>query len=229
MSTAPLFVFAALVGMRHALEPDHLAAISTLVSEQGNARSAVKLGAAWGLGHTAALLGVATALALVQAPMPGPVALALELAVAAMLVVLGLRAIVRAAADARRGEARAHRHGSLFHVHADPPGGHLHVGSRTFALRSLVVGLVHGLAGSGSLTAIVASQLASVPARLGYVALFGAGSIVGMAALSGLAGLPLARIGRAPAGRSLLGATTGALALSLGLLWSWNGVRTLVG
>src|SRR6185295_5760946 len=126
-------------------------------------------------------------LGLARAEMPAPLALAFELAVAAMLMALGARAILRAAADARRAAPRRHRHGALLHVHADPPGGHLHVGERTFALRSLLVGLVHGLAGSGWLTAVVAAKLASVPARLGYVALFGAGSIVGMAALSGLA------------------------------------------
>jgi hypothetical protein len=229
VASAPFWIAAALFGVRHVFEPDHLAAISALVSSEKSARKAVGLGAAWGVGHAAALLLVASVLALAETAMPAALAGAFEVGAALVLIVLGARTIVRAAVDARRGEPRPHRHGLLAHAHPDPPGGHLHVGARTFARRSLMVGVLHGLAGSGSLVALAAARLPSTPARLGYVAVVGAGAVAGMAVLSGLAGVPLARMARLPRVRHLVSLGVGAFALVLGAVWWWNGVRVLVG
>ena len=88
-----------------------------------------------------------------------------------------------------------------------------------FARRSLLVGSVHGLAGSGALTALVASRLSSTPERLFYVGLFGLGSVMGMSALSGVAGWPLARLGRSPTVARVLMTGTGLLAFGLGIVW----------
>jgi high-affinity nickel-transport protein len=97
----------------------------------------------------------------------------------------------------------------------------VHFARRTLALRPLVVGVVHGLAGSGALTALVLARLPSTHLRFAYMALFSAGSIVGMCALSGLAGWPLARVARHPrAARVLLG-TVGAASAALGVIWAW--------
>jgi hypothetical protein len=92
---------------------------------------------------------------------------------------------------------------------------------RAIFRRPLAVGLVHGLAGSGALTALVASRFPTVAGRLVTVCLFGFGSILGMALLSGLAGWPLSRLGRRPGVDRWLGTATGTFALGLGALWGW--------
>jgi hypothetical protein len=182
-----------LLGMRHALEPDHLAAVSTLVTDERTSRKAALLGVCWGLGHTLALVAVGAVLVILRAEMPARIAVVFEFGVALMLVGLGLRAIYLAARQGPAGPAHAHHHGRVAHVH---PGAtaHIHIGAWTLARRPLLVGAVHGLAGSGALTALVLTTLPSTAARLTYMALFGLGSTLGMAALSGLLGWPLARV-----------------------------------
>ena len=176
MVSGSLLLMGALLGLRHALEPDHMAALSTIVVRERGARQTVFLGAIWGVGHTLALLAVASVLALAGASLPDRVASAFELGVAVMLVLLGTTSIIQAARLGRRGPLGRHDHGDVTHAHAQPPGGHLHVGRWTFARRSLFVGLVHGLAGSGALTTLVASELANPFARLVYISIFGLGS-----------------------------------------------------
>jgi hypothetical protein len=205
-----LWLFGLLLGMRHALEPDHLAAVSTLVVEQRRVGSGVVLGGMWGLGHTLALLLVATFLAAVGAVMPVWLATAFELGVAVMLMGIGVRSMIC-----------AHRHRG----HAEPSEGAPRWAS---ARRSLIVGSVHGLAGSGALTALVASRLPSTQGRLFYVALFGLGSVMGMTALSGVAGWPLARLGRSPTVARFLMTGTGVLACGLGIVWGLPLVRELL-
>jgi high-affinity nickel-transport protein len=183
-----------LLGMRHALEPDHLAAVSTLVTGERSSRKAAFLGICWGLGHTISLIAVGTVLVLFRARMPARVSDAFEFSVALMLVGLGLRAIYLASRQGPAGPVHLHHHGSRVHVHQGTPA-HIHIGTWTLARRPLVVGAIHGLAGSGALTALVLTTLPSTAARLTYMAVFGLGSTLGMAALSGLLGWPLARAG----------------------------------
>jgi len=209
-----------LFGMRHACEPDHLAAISTLVAEERSARKGLLLGLFWGAGHTAALLGVAVALTVLRAGLPAKAADAFELGVALMLLALGARALARAAREGSAGPRKLHAHGRAHHEH-EAAAGHVHLGRWTLAGRPLVVGIVHGLAGSGALTAVALASLPSTGARLAYVALFGFGSILGMAALSGLVGWPLAHLGRRPAAARALAAATGLFSIGLGVFWGW--------
>ena len=147
------------LGMRHAVEPDHLAAVSTLATEQKNARAGLALGALWGLGHTLSLLVVGGGLALLEAQMPPWVAALFELLVAVMIVVLGVRAVRRSFIEGRAGRTSTHTHGDVEHTHAAPVE-HVHLRSWTFATRPLLVGLLHGLAGSGAITALVLAALA---------------------------------------------------------------------
>jgi ABC-type nickel/cobalt efflux system permease component RcnA len=115
-------------GVRHALEPDHLAALSTLVAERRSARSAASYALAWGVGHALVLLVVGGALQLVRARLPDRAGALFELAVAAMLVGLGARALGRAYVDAAAGApvAHAHAHARRAHAHAGP-ADHVHV------------------------------------------------------------------------------------------------------
>lgn len=214
--------------MRHALEPDHLAALSTLATEQrGGARSGFGLGALWGLGHTLALLLVGGTLAVLGAQMPTRVEHGLELIVSVMIIGLGLRAVAKSIREGRTGVVHPHRHGSHEHEHAAPID-HIHLNRSTLATRPLLIGVMHGLAGSGALTALVLAELPTMGERLGYIALFGSGSVLGMALLTGLAGAPLARLVRLPHLASALLFVTGVGSTCVGLWWGSESVRQLL-
>jgi ABC-type nickel/cobalt efflux system permease component RcnA len=210
-----------LLGVRHALEPDHLAAVSTLVSgEQRGGIKAALLGVWWGIGHTLALLVVGIVLLVLRAEMPSRAANAFELVVAMMLVGLGVRAVYQAWREGQTGPLRAHHHGRVVHAHhAGQP--HIHIGTWTLARRPLIVGAVHGLAGSGALTALVLTTLPSLTAQLVYMGLFGLGSTLGMAVLSGVLGWPLARIGAHRGTARAIGFAIGAISIGLGVAWGY--------
>lgn len=214
--------FAALVGIlwgaRHAFEPDHLAAVSTLAAGDSRGRSAWSLGALWGLGHSISLLALAGALALLEVAMPPAAARALEFGVAAMLLALGGRAVWRAFSEGGKGAARVHQHFGVAHAHPAAPQ-HLHLRRWTVSARPLWVGLLHGLAGSGALTALVLAELHSAAARLTYIALFGLGSTLGMALLTGLLGVSLSRFASAPRASRWLLFGAGLTSVVMGLVW----------
>ncbi len=210
-----------LLGMRHALEPDHLAAVSTLVSDERSSYKAALLGMCWGLGHTASLVVVGVGLVVLRAEMPANVSDMFELLVAFMLVGLGLRAIYHAARQGSNGPAHVHHHhGGIVHRHAAAPA-HVHIGRWTLARRPLLIGMVHGLAGSGALTALVLTTLPTTAARVTYMALFGLGSTVGMAALSGLLGWPIARLGSHHAVTRGVSLLVGTASTVLGVAWGY--------
>ncbi len=206
------------LGARHAFEPDHLAAVSTLVAERPRPRQAAALGALWGLGHTAALAVVGIALVIAKAELAPAAERGFELVVAAMLIALGARSIVLALRQGRDGDAHAHAHGEHTHVHAGAVP-HVHLGARALALRPLVVGVIHGLAGSGALAALAMAEMHSTATSLAYIALFGLGATAGMAAVSAAAALSLGPLapGAATWRRVQLG--SGALAVVIGVAW----------
>jgi hypothetical protein len=209
-----------LLGMRHALEPDHVAAVSTLVAGERGGLKAAWLGACWGLGHTLTLVTAGTALVFLRTEMPAAASDLFEFSVALMLVGLGVRAMSRAARQGPDGPTYAHHHGRLVHVHPGVPA-HLHIGRWTLARRPLLIGAVHGLAGSGALTALVLATLPSTAARLTYMALFGLGSTVGMAALSGVLGWPIGRLARHPQLSRGISLAVGCFSTILGLWWGY--------
>jgi hypothetical protein len=207
-----------LLGVRHALEPDHLAAVSTLVNDERNGYKAALLGMCWGLGHTIALIAVGAVLMILRMEMPLGVADAFEFGVSLMLVGLGLRAIYLAARQGPSGPTRLHHHCHMVHTHQGAPA-HIHIGAWTLARRPLLVGAMHGLAGSGALTALVLTTLPSTAARLTYMAVFGLGSTIGMAALSGLLGWPLARVGNHRVLARAVSFVVGCTSTGLGILY----------
>jgi high-affinity nickel-transport protein len=207
-STAIGIVLGLLVGLRHSFEPDHLTAVSTLIGETHDLRGGALLGALWGVGHTLALVAVGGILMLVGASLPERAAAMFELGVAGMLLVLGARAIAVAL-------------GASGPTHAHPvPEAHAHGRARAHAWRPLLIGGVHGLAGSGALTALAFAELPGVAARLTYMVLFGVGSIAGMVVASGTAGVALRMVARSGGMRRGLGLATGALSITVGVLWS---------
>jgi high-affinity nickel-transport protein len=206
-------------GMRHALEPDHLAAVSTLVADRRSARSAASYALAWGVGHALVLLVFGGALLAVRGHVPARIGAAFELLVATMLVVLGLRGL--RLAFVRPGVDPADHEDGGPHVH---PGSadHVHLSGFTITRRPLIVGCVHGLAGSGALAALVMPGMKSALLGLLYLALYGGGAALGMAMLAGVVGVPMARLVRTPRGVPVLLGATGALSLVFGLAWGWT-------
>jgi len=213
------------LGLRHALDVDHLAAVSTLVSQRGGILRSSLIGAVWGLGHTAALLAAGVAMIALHAEISPAVAQALELGVAIMLVGLGLNLLWTL------------WRGGTIHLHVHEHGGHHHVHPHRHAAgassdhaqhhpiavrRPFLVGLVHGLAGSAALMLAVLATIPSPTVALAYILVFGIGSVGGMMIMSTVLGLPLAlareRFVRAElALRALAG--LGSVAIGLVLAW----------
>jgi hypothetical protein len=195
-----LLLLGFLIGMRHALEADHVAAIATLATRTDSLRGALRQGAAWGLGHTLTLFLFGFAVILMDSVMPETFALKLELAVGCMLIILGLDVMRRLIRD--RIHFHSHKHDSgIQHFHA-----HSHVGQRShssaahqhqhpqgFPVRALLIGLMHGMAGSAALILLTLETIQSPMLGLAYIALFGLGSMLGMAALSVIIAIPLRR------------------------------------
>jgi ABC-type nickel/cobalt efflux system permease component RcnA len=185
------------IGMQHAFEADHLAAVSTLISRRKSLREMSRHGALWGLGHTVALVMLSGLVLFSPWKLPVRFAPTLELIVGLMLVALGSQLLYRLWRD--RVHIHAHDHDGDLHLHAhshrDDPKSHAksehdheHHGLNW---KMLLVGITHGAAGSAALTVFVAASLESATAGLAYVAIFGLGSIVGMATLSAAIALPL--------------------------------------
>ncbi|MEK9754514.1 MAG: hypothetical protein VW338_15070 [Rhodospirillaceae bacterium] len=195
-----ILVLGFLIGIRHAFEPDHVAAVASLATRTTSFRQAARQGAAWGLGHTLTLFIVCTVVLLLDAQLSEQLAGYLEAAVGAMLMLLGTDVIRRLVRD--RIHFHAHRHADgVTHFHAHSHAGeapkvhdsrhHQHEHRAGYPYRALCVGLMHGMAGSAALIVLAAQAAQSIWLGLAYVALFGVGSIVGMAVFSAIISLPL--------------------------------------
>ncbi|ACF00377.1 high-affinity nickel-transporter [Rhodopseudomonas palustris TIE-1] len=213
-----------LLGMQHALEVDHIAAVSTIAARRSGVADIVKHGLTWGLGHTLTLFLFAGIALVIGQSIPEQIAQPLEGAVGFMLVALGGHLLWRLWRD--RVHVHVHQHGDgVRHVHLhshagrlshDAPTAHRH--EHGFRWRTLLVGLMHGMAGSAALLVLAVSQAPSPVQGLLYVALFGLGSMVGMGALSAVIAVPLVISARSltTANRLLQGAV-GILTIAIGL------------
>jgi len=187
-----------LLGMQHALEADHIAAVSSIAARRTHVGDIVKHGLTWGLGHTLSLFAFACAAILLGHAIPEKFARPIETAVGVMLVGLGAHVLWRLWRDRVHFHTHGHGDGTV-HVHAHshagetaPHGRAAHAHAHSFRWRTLLVGLMHGMAGSAALLVLAVSQASSAAAGLGYVALFGIGSMIGMGALSAVIAVPLA-------------------------------------
>jgi len=220
-------VLGLVAGIRHAFEPDHVAAVTTIAAGERKAARVVGFATAWGAGHAVMLVGVGGLLFAFRKTMPDAVGDVLELVVAAALVALGLRALLIAKRAASTGPVHEHHHGARAHEHAGPEE-HVHIARTTFARLPFLVGLVHGLSGSGALTALAVSKLMTVGEGLLFMALYAAGALIGMAALAGVLGVPLARLATRPAITRGIIASSGALSLIVGVAWAAPIVSKLI-
>jgi ABC-type nickel/cobalt efflux system permease component RcnA len=217
-----------ILGMQHALEADHVAAVSSIAARRSDFADIVRHGLTWGLGHTLTLFAFAgAALALGQA-IPEHVARPIEAAVGVMLLGLGGHVLWRLWRDRVHFHKHSHDDGTV-HIHAHSHAGEKiaharapHAHHHGFRWRTLLVGLMHGMAGSAALLVLTVSQASSVANGLLYVALFGFGSMIGMGALSMIIAVPLALSAR------WLTWANGALQVAVGIVTIAIGTNTIV-
>jgi sulfite exporter TauE/SafE len=195
------------LGMRHATDPDHVIAVSTIVSRQRNIWQAGLIGALWGVGHTITIFCVGAAIILFNIVIPPRVGLAMELAVGLMLILL----------------EHLHGHSPEVHMHLDekPRGAFQSVLQRLGLyqfLRPLAVGLVHGLAGSAAVALLVLAEIRDPRWAIAYLLVFGVGTIAGMMLITMVIGAPFAYTRKrfAPFHHGL-GVASGLLSLAFGL------------
>ena len=187
------------LGLRHALDADHLAAVSTFASEEKSLLRSSMIGVSWGMGHTAALLVFGLAVAAFRLALTPQLAQVLEFIVGLMLIGLGANVLFKLWKGSAL-HAHAHSHDGMEHKHlhvhvAEPRHEHQHQHQhRTLRLggRPFMVGIVHGLAGTAALMMLVVGTLPSLLLAAIYILVFGVGSIGGMVLMSVLISVPLA-------------------------------------
>lgn len=213
------------LGLKHALDPDHMVAVSTIVSEAKSVKRSSLVGTFWGLGHTLSLLAAGIVVIALKVQISDRLALWMEFTVALMLVVLGSRAIVKSL-RAWKLHRHRHTHDGSTHTHL-----HLHHGNDAHRHRHLIrlsarpflVGMVHGMAGSAALTLLVLATIPSAVAGLVYIAIFGIGSVGGMLVMSSVISLPFVFTrNRFNALSEGLQVAVGLLSLSFGLFLVWQ-------
>lgn len=197
------------LGVKHAFEADHVAAVCTLVARRGSVARAARFGALWGLGHGAVIILAGSALVAVGARVPGPVAVALDAAVAVMLVGLGITALRRSSIAPVLEQEDGHAHG-----HDQDHGG----SSR----RPILIGLVHGASGTAALTILVATTIPERAEAFAFITLFGLASVVGMAAAAAVLAWPLRKAAEhAPAIARGLRGMAGVGSIAAGVMVGW--------
>jgi cytochrome c biogenesis protein CcdA len=179
-----------LLGLKHAFDSDHLIAVSTIVTREHSPWRSLWIGLFWGIGHTFTLLVVGLIVLGLKRQIPPPIGLSLECLVGLVLIGLGLTTLY----DCWRKRIHAHSHvhagtpHTHFHAHAHSPA-HLHPHSVRSGLKPILIGMVHGLAGSAALMLLVLAAIPSPALGLVYIVIFGCGSIIGMGLISLLMGL----------------------------------------
>lgn len=213
------------IGLEHAFEPDHVAAVSTQAAgTRTTAKSAPQrirkiitrsslLGVSWGAGHTTTIVLFGLLAYAAASLIQDWVFTGLELVVGAMLIVLGITTVLnRRAFRFRHAHRHTHEDGTVHtheHSHADGTHRHTH--------RSYLIGLVHGLAGSGAVVALAATIYDGLGTVLAFLLIFGAGSIVGMCVVGGLLGVPLALAGQKKKVQKIIRCVAGAFSLAIGI------------
>jgi high-affinity nickel-transport protein len=221
MGLLTLLTLGFFLGMRHAMDSDHVVAVTTIVSREKSVRAASLVGALWGIGHTLTIMLVGGTIILFGIVFPARVGLTMEFSVALMLVLLGAMNILGFRRDVKSIRAR--------HGHPHAPGEHepeeaslQDAGGGRFgrygALRSLIVGTVHGLAGSAAAALIVLSTVRNAGWALLYLFLFGVGTVAGMILITSALAAPLAYTTRRfSALNRHIAWVTGMISVALGL------------
>jgi len=209
------------LGMRHATDADHIVAVTTIVSRERSARSALAIGGLWGLGHSVTILGVGGAIVVLGLIIPPRLGLGMEMSVATMLVVLGVMNVTGAI---RRIEQAAH---SMSSAGGGPASASAvavmlrHDVSRV--LRPIVVGVVHGLAGSAAVALLVLTTIREQARALIYLGIFGAGTVIGMMLITAAIVVPLAGLTRRFGSvERVISCATGLVSIAFGLFLAYK-------
>lgn len=220
-----------LLGLKHATDADHVVAVTTFVSQERSLLRSCWIGLFWGTGHTLSLAVAGTLILLFKIKLSDRLAGWLELAVAAMLVGLGGRVLYRVWSERLQLHRHPHTHApgkaphAHWHLHSSGKLD-IHSGWLHFSLRPLVVGMVHGAAGTGALMLLVLSTIRSSVHALLYILIFGIGSVAGMLIVSLLLAIPLQWTARnVSSGYRLVQTAAGAFSCVFGV---WLGVEILL-
>lgn len=204
------------LGMRHATDSDHVLAVGTIVSRERTPRAALWIGALWGLGHSATITVVGGAIVAFGWVIPPRLGLSMEMSVAIMLVVLGAINLSGALSRIERA-AHAHRNPTSS---SDVPASRVPARG---SLRPLVIGVVHGLAGSAAVALLVLATIKKASSALLYLAIFGLGTVVGMMLLTWLMSLPLSALARRfPNSERPLARLAGVVSIAFGLFLAYQ-------
>ncbi len=186
------------LGLRHSLDPDHLIAVSNIVSEYRNPLRAFWVGFSWGLGHTTTLFLIGIVIISFHLTIPDRLVQLFESFVGIMLIGLGIQVIYNFRKKKAHQHIHVHNEGTHqhFHSHAQNLGhGEEHhrvagIGKPFFRKKSYLVGTIHGMAGSAALTLLVLASIDSPLVGIGYILLFGLGSVLGMGIMTVFISLP---------------------------------------
>ncbi len=227
------------IGMQHATDPDHVVAVGTIVSRERSTPGAALVGAAWGVGHSLTILVVGAAVVLLGWVIPPRLGLSMEFAVALMLTWLGAMAIRGTRLDAAAMHLHQHQHGAGVHAHPHShlDGVHAHThdpaavrwldrslaGVNLYQLvRPLLVGIVHGLAGSAAVALLVLATLGNTQSGLLYLMVFGLGTIAGMMLVTAGISLPFRFTGESTIWLHRLRIAAGVLSIAFGCYLAWR-------
>ena len=250
-----IIVLGFFLGMRHATDPDHVIAVSTIVSREREIGKSAWVGVFWGVGHTLTIFGVGTAIILFDLAISPRLGLSMELAVGLMLILLGMfnvvsffrdipsvleRARTPAPPQPEMVHSHAHSHGDFIHTHPHShehgPDAHKHVGQNPVAwldrmllrfkvyrpLRPLMIGLVHGMAGSAAVALLVLATIRDARWAVAYLLVFGVGTIAGMMVIT----MSIASTFRLAHGKQVflrrLTMASGALSLGFGIFIAYQ-------
>jgi len=212
--------FGLLLGVKHALDADHVVAVTAIVSRTSSLLRSMLVGMNWGIGHTLTLFAVGLGVLVFKLTIPAKMALSIEFAVGFILVLLGVPIIKQLSFN--RAHIHLHQHSDEYHLHThshreSSSHGHQHT------KRPLLVGMVHGFAGGGALIPLVLSTMSSVVQGLFFLLIFGLGSIIGMIVLTGLISLPFKFAVRLSPKLSLwIQGIAGMVSIIFGLLIMWK-------
>ncbi len=231
------------LGLKHATEADHLVAVTTIVSEQRSILRSAMVGVLWGVGHTAALALAGLLIIVLHVQVPARVAALFELAVAAMIVLLGARMLYLLFRGRERVHVHTHRHGADTHAHLHfhddaeahaPAQPHPHDAAGHRGLtgwRPVLIGMVHGLAGAAALPLLVLTEVmrGNAPAiGFAYLLIFGVGSIFGMLLMTTLISLPFVMTGaRFERILTPMRFAVGLTSIAFGIYYAWEVAGTL--
>ena len=223
METALLSILALgfILGIKHAVEPDHVIAVSTIASQSKKLSRSSLAGVFWGIGHTFTLLLVGMLVILLKVEIPEKWAMSLEFMVGIMLVYLGVSSIL----SLKKMRPTSHKHNEMaeghFHLHPVIPNS-MHIHKNVSYWKSMLIGIVHGLAGSAAMVVLTMSTVETAWQGVLYMLVFGLGTIAGMLLATTLIGIPFVLSAKKDSINSWLTSLTGSVSALFGMYYMYN-------